>query len=197
MVLDGELKLEALSAIVGYPVKSSKWFQKAIRKELFVNEEDFFDPLYDYDFTHITDGAAAFNRGGERYSRPCGWNRIALKVLGKYKDGDGWLGMGASAWPVSYHGTSIEASHSLKYFYTGVTAGTDFPEFTIVGLVDDERFMYYGSNTRRAIPKTDWIKEKEGADYWDRESQTAIGQQQSFKANIGIAMQRFNQTQGE
>ncbi|KAJ8335320.1 hypothetical protein SKAU_G00409590 [Synaphobranchus kaupii] len=88
------------------------------------------------------------------------------------------------------------ASHSLKYFYTAVTAGIDFPEFTAVGLVDDEQFMYYDSNTKKAIPKTDWIKENERADYWERESQTGIGTQQTYKANIGTVMQRFNQTQG-
>ncbi|KAJ8339801.1 hypothetical protein SKAU_G00344340 [Synaphobranchus kaupii] len=88
------------------------------------------------------------------------------------------------------------ASHSLKYFYTIVTAGTDFPEFTAVGMVDDEQFMYYDSNIRRAIPKTEWIKENEGADYWDRESQELFGEQQEYKAKSKIAMQRFNQTRG-
>ncbi|KAJ8267452.1 hypothetical protein COCON_G00126240 [Conger conger] len=88
------------------------------------------------------------------------------------------------------------ASHSIKYFYTAVTAGIDFPEFTIVGLVDDEQFVYYDSNTRRMVPKTDWMKKNEGKDYWDRESQIILGPQQTFKNNIGIAMQRFNQTQG-
>ncbi|KAJ8267378.1 hypothetical protein COCON_G00125500 [Conger conger] len=59
------------------------------------------------------------------------------------------------------------ASHSLKYFYTAVTAGIDFPEFTTVGLVDDEPFTYYDSNIRREIPKTEWIKKNVGEDYWD------------------------------
>nr|UVJ66135.1 MHC class I antigen [Anguilla japonica] len=88
------------------------------------------------------------------------------------------------------------ASHSLKYFYTGVTAGIDFPEFSSVGMVDDEQFVRYNSNSRRAIPKTEWIKENVGADYWDSVTQILTGHQQAFKANIGTAMQRFNQTQG-
>ncbi|KAJ8267383.1 hypothetical protein COCON_G00125550 [Conger conger] len=45
------------------------------------------------------------------------------------------------------------SSHSLKYFYTAVTAGIDFPEFTTVGLVDDEPFTYYDSVIRRETPK--------------------------------------------
>nr|UVJ66141.1 MHC class I antigen [Anguilla japonica] len=88
------------------------------------------------------------------------------------------------------------ASHTLKYFYTGVTAGIDFPEFITVGLVDDEPFTYYDSNIGRETPKTEWIKENEGADYWDRQTQISLGTQQTFKAGVGILMQRFNQTQG-
>ncbi|XP_036371980.1 patr class I histocompatibility antigen, A-5 alpha chain-like [Megalops cyprinoides] len=93
------------------------------------------------------------------------------------------------------HATSA-ASHSLKYFYTAVLGEIDFPEFTAVGLVDDGQFMYYDSRIKRAIPKTEWIKENEGADYWDRETQTDIGTQQTFKGNVGVLMQRFNQTRG-
>ncbi|XP_035284140.1 BOLA class I histocompatibility antigen, alpha chain BL3-7-like isoform X5 [Anguilla anguilla] len=91
---------------------------------------------------------------------------------------------------------AFSASHSLKYFYTGVTAGIDFPEFTALGLVDDEQITYYDSNIERMIPKTEWVKENVGADYWDRETRKALGTQQTFKADIGNLMRRFNQTQG-
>ncbi|KAG9330192.1 hypothetical protein JZ751_026109 [Albula glossodonta] len=87
-------------------------------------------------------------------------------------------------------------THSMKFFYTGVTAVKDFPEYTAVGTVDDQQFVYYDSNIKRMIPKTEWIKQNEGTDYWDRESQKQIGTQPVFKSNIGTAMQRFNQTQG-
>ncbi|KAJ8273753.1 hypothetical protein GJAV_G00105140, partial [Gymnothorax javanicus] len=90
--------------------------------------------------------------------------------------------------------TASAALHSLKYFYTAVTLGIEFPEFTIVGLVDEEPFVYYDSNIRKMIPKTEWIEESVEADYWERESQREIGTQQVFKANIATAMQRFNQT---
>ncbi|KAJ8267377.1 hypothetical protein COCON_G00125490, partial [Conger conger] len=88
------------------------------------------------------------------------------------------------------------ASHSLKYLYTAVTAGIDFPEFTTVGLVDDEPFTYYDSNIRREIPKTEWIKKNVEEDYWDKNSDISIRAQQTFKANIGILMERFKHTQG-
>lgn len=73
-----------------------------------VNPEDFFHPEFDYDFTRIQDGDRKFLRGNEPYIRPCGWNRAALRVTGRYEDGDGWLGTGREAWPVSYHGHSMD-----------------------------------------------------------------------------------------
>lgn len=44
-----------------------------------IDEDEFFDPGYDYDFTHLED-TETYHRGGEVYERPCGWNRFALKV---------------------------------------------------------------------------------------------------------------------
>ena len=80
-------------------------------------DKDLLDPQFDFDFTNKDDGKKEFYRGGRRYYRPCGWQRFALKVKGKYvnkEDGDNdeWLGapghrLGSSKgeWPVSYHGT--------------------------------------------------------------------------------------------
>ncbi|XP_035382118.1 class I histocompatibility antigen, Non-RT1.A alpha-1 chain-like isoform X1 [Electrophorus electricus] len=89
-------------------------------------------------------------------------------------------------------------SHSLHYFYTAVTPGINFPEYTAVGLVDGEQFMYYDSNIRKTIPKTAWIKkvDAEDPDYWNRNTQNSKGSQESFKVNIGTLMERFNQTKG-
>ncbi|XP_029918952.1 uncharacterized protein LOC115367385 [Myripristis murdjan] len=75
-----------------------------------INPADFFHPQYDYDFTNIKDGNKKFLRGNEQYLRPCGWNRVALRVLNKYDGGDGWLGTGSDAWPVSYHGHGMDGS---------------------------------------------------------------------------------------
>ncbi|XP_030623484.1 patr class I histocompatibility antigen, B-1 alpha chain [Chanos chanos] len=91
------------------------------------------------------------------------------------------------------HSASTD-THSLKYFYTAVSGDVHFPEFTIVGLVDGVQFMYYDSDMKRVVPKTEWIKEKEGADYWESQTQIATGEQLSFKNNIQIAKERFNQT---
>uniref|UniRef100_A0A8C1S3X0 Major histocompatibility complex class I UBA n=1 Tax=Cyprinus carpio TaxID=7962 RepID=A0A8C1S3X0_CYPCA len=87
-------------------------------------------------------------------------------------------------------------THSLRYFFSAVSGIIDFPEFTIVGLVDDQQFMYFDSNIKKAVPKTEWMRQSEGADYWDRQTQIGIGQYQAYKNNIQVAKERFNQTTG-
>ncbi|XP_016425902.1 DLA class I histocompatibility antigen, A9/A9 alpha chain-like [Sinocyclocheilus rhinocerous] len=93
---------------------------------------------------------------------------------------------------LAYAGT-----HSLRYFYTGVSGDIDFPEFTSVGMVDDEQFDYFDSNTMKAVPKTEWIRQNEGADYWDTQTQNCIGSHPTFKVSIQILKERFNQSAGK
>ncbi|XP_056154648.1 uncharacterized protein LOC130128898 [Lampris incognitus] len=97
------------------------------RTTVRINPLEFFDGNYDYDFTKVKDGEARFTRGNEPYLRPCGWNRVALKVLKKFDDGDGWLGTGSSAWPVSYHGKNMDGS--LGVILTRGQTPDDDPKF--------------------------------------------------------------------
>ncbi|RXN15148.1 MHC class I antigen [Labeo rohita] len=87
-------------------------------------------------------------------------------------------------------------THSLTYFFTAVSGDIDFPEFTIVGLVDEEQFMYFDSNMKKVVPKTEWMKQKEGADYWDTQTQLAAGTHHVFRNNIQVAKDRFNHSTG-
>ncbi|KAG7318665.1 hypothetical protein KOW79_018420 [Hemibagrus wyckioides] len=91
---------------------------------------------------------------------------------------------------------SSAVTHSLQYFYTAVTPGINFPEFTTVGQVDGVQFDYYDSDIRKKIPKTEWIQKNEGEDYWNSETQISQGNQETFKVNMATLMQRFNQTGG-
>uniref|UniRef100_A0A672FHW9 Ig-like domain-containing protein n=1 Tax=Salarias fasciatus TaxID=181472 RepID=A0A672FHW9_SALFA len=73
----------------------------------------------------------------------------------------------------------------------------NFPEFVVVGLVNELQAAYYDSNTRRLVPKLDWMKkatEKYSA-FWEIAAQVTMGNQQFFKANIEIMKKLFNQTE--
>jgi hypothetical protein len=82
--------------------------------DLLVFDRSSWDHRYDYDFTNIDDNGKRYTRGGVEYRRPCGWQRFAITVSGKYEN-EVWLGSSNSPgeWPVSYHGTGHEAANSI------------------------------------------------------------------------------------
>ncbi|CAI2190503.1 7930_t:CDS:2 [Funneliformis geosporum] len=89
--------------------------------EIYYIHSDHLDPPFDFDFTNKNDVGKTYMRGGFEYKRPCGWKRIALKVLNKYGD-NVWLGMRSkrggtdsvqNEWPVSYHGTSRHNNNTI------------------------------------------------------------------------------------
>ncbi|XP_036371471.1 major histocompatibility complex class I-related gene protein-like isoform X1 [Megalops cyprinoides] len=87
-------------------------------------------------------------------------------------------------------------THSYHYFYTATAGIPGFPEFVVVGMVDGEQISYYDSISKKVIPRQEWVKGAVDADFWRRNAQILLGSQQSFKANIEIVKQRFNQTGG-
>ncbi|KAI9548450.1 hypothetical protein NQZ68_007306 [Dissostichus eleginoides] len=98
---------------------------------------------------------------------------------------------------VGPHCTSAR-THSVKYFYTASSGVPNFPEFVVVGLVDEVEFMHYDSNTKRVVPKQDWMLgiTDEVPEYWERETGNVVRHQQFHKNNIEVVKQRLNLTGG-
>ncbi|KAL6490090.1 hypothetical protein MHYP_G00004350 [Metynnis hypsauchen] len=57
--------------------------------------------------------------------------------------------------------------HTLCSTFTPQSPGLHFPEFSTVGLVDGEQFVYYYSNIKKKIPKTEWMEKNVDEDYWN------------------------------
>ncbi|KAK7879599.1 hypothetical protein WMY93_033693, partial [Mugilogobius chulae] len=89
-------------------------------------------------------------------------------------------------------------THSLYYFETSSNDVTNFPEYISVGYVDGLEISHYDSNTKREVPKQKWMEKitEEDPQYWDRETQMNLNDEQIFKVNTETVKQRLNQTQG-
>jgi len=79
----------------------------------YMLDENYLAPKYDHVYSSHKKGKNNYMRGNKEFKRPYGWEKKAIKVLGKYSD-DKWLGVSGPVrrkesvhgeWPVSYHGT--------------------------------------------------------------------------------------------
>ena len=91
----------------------------------------------------------------------------------------------------------IAVTHSWKAFYTGSTGLNEFPEFVALNLLDDEVMGYFDSKTNRFEGKQSWVMENLGQEYVERQTNILRGHVPSFKSNVGIVMERFNQSKGK
>ncbi|XP_053530412.1 BOLA class I histocompatibility antigen, alpha chain BL3-7 isoform X2 [Ictalurus punctatus] len=94
---------------------------------------------------------------------------------------------------VEFLGVSSADTHTLQYLYTAVTPGVNF---TAVGLVDGEQFVFYDINMTRRI--SEWMKKAEDDDplYRQREMEHVKNQQDSFQYIVARVMKIFNQPKG-
>ncbi|XP_067834115.1 class I histocompatibility antigen, F10 alpha chain-like [Heptranchias perlo] len=87
-------------------------------------------------------------------------------------------------------------SHSLRYFFTSMTPIPGFPEFVVVGYVDEAQFVEYNSERRTMIPRQRWMEESEGPEYWEGNTRNAQISERTGKVAIEILSTRTNQSGG-
>ncbi|XP_061922695.1 class I histocompatibility antigen, F10 alpha chain-like [Entelurus aequoreus] len=92
----------------------------------------------------------------------------------------------------------LSVIHTLKYFYTSSSQVPNFPEFVIVGYVDEVQIDYCDSESRKAEAKQDWMNQitEEDPNYWQRQTENFVVAEQVDKVNIEILKKRFNHTGG-
>jgi hypothetical protein len=84
---------------------------------------NIFDPRWNRDFRVAANCPVNEQRGRMNYIPPAGTLRFGMNVLGKFSDGNMWIGMqnNASEWPVAYHGT--DPYHVKQIAETHLVAG--------------------------------------------------------------------------
>ncbi|XP_032703154.1 BOLA class I histocompatibility antigen, alpha chain BL3-7-like [Lontra canadensis] len=88
-------------------------------------------------------------------------------------------------------------SHSLRYFYTGVSRSVrGEPRFISVGYVDDTQFVRFDSDSAswRAEPRGLWMEQMEQI-YWDRQIQIFKDSAQAFRWNLNTLRGYYNQSE--
>ncbi|XP_045020614.1 BOLA class I histocompatibility antigen, alpha chain BL3-7 isoform X2 [Bubalus bubalis] len=88
-------------------------------------------------------------------------------------------------------------SHSLRYFYTGVSRpGLGEPRFIAVGYVDDTQFVRFDSDAPnpREEPRAPWM-EQEGPEYWDRNTRIYKDTAQYFRESLNNLRGYYNQSE--
>lgn len=88
-------------------------------------------------------------------------------------------------------------SDTLTYIETAATGWNESPELTEVIFVNGQEFVHYKSSLKKMVPKTEWIEKTVDPEYWERERQRNIHNEQAIKAHVVWLMERLNQTSGE
>ncbi|KAK0148420.1 Major histocompatibility complex class I-related gene protein [Merluccius polli] len=85
--------------------------------------------------------------------------------------------------------------HSLKYFQTGSSGVSNFPEFVHVVMLDEVQIYYYDSNSQKLEVKQSWMDlfTRDEPDALERGTRYLQRKQQDFKAGIKNLKKRFNQ----
>nr|XP_006643407.1 PREDICTED: class I histocompatibility antigen, Non-RT1.A alpha-1 chain-like [Lepisosteus oculatus] len=86
-------------------------------------------------------------------------------------------------------------SHSLWYFMTLTTGPSQFPEFVVVGMVDDVQVEYYDSDVGKVISRRHWRPDAE-VEEADSKVTAAKHYHNSMRNKLQLLMSHLNHTGG-
>ncbi|KAK7899578.1 hypothetical protein WMY93_020431 [Mugilogobius chulae] len=86
--------------------------------------------------------------------------------------------------------------HTVMEFQTSSTKIPNFPEYVAVGVVNGLPFYYYDNETRREVPKQEWMNKmtKEDPKYWDKNTDIDIEHENQHRGITEEMQQTLNQT---
>ncbi|NXD47213.1 HA1K protein, partial [Copsychus sechellarum] len=74
---------------------------------------------------------------------------------------------------------------SLRYLHVAVSEPSQgIPQFMSIGYLDGIPFTRYDSERGRSEPLTQWIKDGVEPGYWDRETETCVGNQHWYATGL-------------
>ncbi|XP_057896562.1 class I histocompatibility antigen, F10 alpha chain-like [Melospiza georgiana] len=107
------------------------------------------------------------------------------------------LGLGLLLELLGDPGGATKVLHSLHYLAVGVSEPSPgIPQFMSIGFVDGIPFTRYNSERGRVEPLTQWMKDGAEPEYWEGQTQIAVGNQHVVARNLETARERYNQSRG-
>ncbi|XP_057896561.1 class I histocompatibility antigen, F10 alpha chain-like [Melospiza georgiana] len=107
------------------------------------------------------------------------------------------LGLGLLLGLLGDPGAATKVLHSLHYLHVAVSEPSPgIPQYMEIGFVDGIPFTRYDNERGRMEPLTEWVKDSADPEYWDRETQIAVGNQHINARNLETLRERYNQSGG-
>lgn len=88
-------------------------------------------------------------------------------------------------------------SHSLYYFFMGASEpDLGLPLFEALGYVDDQLFVSYNHESRRAEPRAPWVLDQTSSQLWLQLSQSLKGWEYMFIVDFWTIIDNYNHSKG-
>ncbi|KAM6993427.1 class I histocompatibility antigen, F10 alpha chain-like isoform 1-T1 [Passerculus sandwichensis] len=107
------------------------------------------------------------------------------------------LGLGLLLRLLGDLGAATKVLHSMHYLHVAVSEPSPgIPQYMEIGFVDGIPFTRYDNERGRVEPLTEWVKDSADPEYWERETQIALGNQHINARNLETLRERYNQSGG-